>query len=282
MRLKTTVILLLILWVAGFPGGKTAADPGWKLVWSDEFDKPGQPDPSKWSYESGFVRNGELQYYTVNRRQNARVENGHLVIEARKESWPNSGYQAGASDWGKSRKKADYTSASLHTAGKAQWTYARVEVRAKLPGGRGMWPAAWMLGSDIGKVGWPDCGEIDIMEFVGFAPDKVYTTVHTKAYNHVKGTQRGASLTLDAPDRGFHLYAVEWSPEAIEFFVDGKSTLRFPNEHKTTAEWPFDASQYLILNSAVGGGWGGVKGVDDSIFPTRYEIDYVRVYQKGS
>jgi beta-glucanase (GH16 family) len=253
---------ILLLLALCLPPCLQAGD--WKLVWSDEFQKDGLPDPAKWSYESGLVRNGEAQYYTVGRKENARVEGGRLIIEARKEEWQGS----------------HYTSASIHSNGKASWTYGKMEVRAKLPGGRGMWPAAWMLGTNIGSAGWPGCGEIDIMEFVGFEPDTVFTTIHTKSFNHMKGTQKGAAFKLKAPDKGFHLYSVEWDPKAIEFFVDGKRSLRFENDGKGKDDWPFDAPQYLILNSAVGGGWGGQKGIDEKIFPTRYEIDYVRVYQK--
>ncbi|MES2202036.1 MAG: glycoside hydrolase family 16 protein [candidate division FCPU426 bacterium] len=254
---------------------------GWKLVWSDEFDKDGAPDPSKWGYETGFVRNEELQFYTKDRRENARVEKGVLVIEARKETWPNPGYVPGASDWQRSRQTASYTSAALETHGHAEWTYGRFEVRAKLPAGRGMWPAAWMLGSNIGKAGWPLCGEIDIMENVGFDPDKAHFTVHTKAFNHAIGTAKGTSVPLPSPDRAFHDYAMEWSPKKIDFYLDGRWVFAFLNDGGDASHWPFDKPQYLILNSAVGGGWGGQKGLDDSIFPARYEIDYVRVWQKN-
>ena len=147
---------------------------GWRLVWSDEFDYTGLPDPKKWDYEEGFVRNNEAQYYTRARKENARVENGMLVIEGRKEKFP----VPQASSGGKGRQFADYTAASLITLNKADWKFGRIEVRAKLPQGRGVWPAIWMLGSNIRQVGWPACGEIDIMEFVGHTPGFVHATVH--------------------------------------------------------------------------------------------------------
>jgi beta-glucanase (GH16 family) len=245
-------------------GGPWKEGDGWKLVWADEFDAPGAPDPTKWSYEVGHIRNNELQYYTQDRRENARVENGRLVIEARKEAWQGS----------------KYTSASLHTHGKAQWTYGRFEVRAKVPAGRGMWPAAWMLGTNIGQAGWPLCGEIDLMENVGFDPHVVHFNVHTKAFNHMIGTNKGASVPLRNPHADFHTYAAEWGPRFIRFFLDGRQVFVFHNDGRGVEHWPYDKPQYLILNSAIGGAWGGMKGVDDSIFPTRYEVDYVRVYQR--
>jgi beta-glucanase (GH16 family) len=243
-----------------------AADlPGWKLVWSDEFDKPGQPDPAKWSYEKGFVRNGEKQFYTDNRRENARVEDGHLIIEARKEK------MAGG----------EFTAASLITEGHASWTYGRFEVKAKLPAARGTWPAIWMLPNDFGKVGWPKCGEIDIMEHVGYDPGKVHGTLHSEAYNHTKGTQRGAQLAVPTFSSEFHTYAVEWSKDKILMEIDGKNYVTFDKKPgDTVAEWPFDQPFYLILNLAIGGGWGGQKGIDDAAFPQRMEIDFVKVYQK--
>ncbi len=257
-----------------------AAD--WQLVWSDEFDRPGSPDPAKWTYEEGFVRNREEQFYTRERSENARVEKGHLVIEARRERYPNPAYRPGATgNWNRSREFAEYTSASLTTRGLASWRYGRIEVRAQLPGGRGMWPAIWMLGTNR-AVGWPACGEIDIMEFVGHEPDVIHGTAHTAKYNHVKGTQKGSTLKVASPDRDFHVYAVEWSAERIDFFVDDQKYFTFANEHTGTDAWPFDQPAYLILNTAVGGAWGGAKGIDPTIFPTRYLIDYVRVYQQRS
>lgn len=254
--------------------GCDAADPasapeatdldGWRLVWADEFDVDGLPDPSRWTYEEGLIRNDELQYYTRARPENARVENGALVIEARREAWEG----------------ADYTSASVTTRGITSWRYGRIEVRAKLPTGRGMWPAIWMLGENIDEVGWPACGEIDIMENVGFDPDRIHANVHTEAFNHVLGTNLGEVIDLPDPHLDFHVYAVEWRPDRIEFFLDGERYFSFENSGAGPAEWPFDTPHFLILNAAVGGAWGGQQGVDDSIFPQRYYIDYVRVYEE--
>ena len=236
----------------------------WRLVWSDEFDKPGAPDPAKWTYEKGMVRNHEAQYYTPDRRQNARVEDGVLVIEARKEAFAGS----------------SYTAASLTTESKASWAHARVEVRAKLPTGRGTWPAIWMLGNSHRTEGWPACGEIDIMENVGFDPDIIHANIHTRKYNHAINTGKGAKITVPQPHKDFHLYAVEWDTERMDFFVDGKKYFTYVNEKSGPAAWPYDSPHYLILNIAIGGDWGGQKGIDDAIFPQRMEVDYVRVYQK--
>lgn len=254
----------------------------WKLVWSDEFDRDGLPDPSRWTYEEGFVRNQEAQYYTVARAENARVERGVLIIEARKERFPNARYEPGARSWQRSRPFADYTSASLTTEGKAAWRYGRIEVRAKLPTGRGTWPAIWMLGVNIREVGWPRCGEIDIMENVGFDPETIHANIHTEVYNHVRRTQKGGSTKVEKPYADFHVYAVEWTPEKMDFFVDDRSYFTFTNEKTGPAVWPFDQPYYLILNVAVGGAWGGRKGIDESVFPQRMEVDYVRVYQAGA
>jgi len=251
----------------------------WRLIWSDEFDQEGAPDPSKWGYEEGFVRNGELQYYTKGRGENARIENGMLVIEARKEEWANAAYQAGSADWDKSRPTAAYTSASLQSKGKAEWTYGRIDIRLKVPEGRGTWPAAWLLGANIDKAGWPRCGEIDMMEYVGFEPDKLFTTVHTQKYNWAAKTPRGESVLIPGAGKDFHICTLEWSRDQLEFFVDGKSAMIFRNDHSGEGGWPFDKPQFLLLNLAIGGGWGGQKGVDDSIFPLRYLVDYVRVYE---
>jgi beta-glucanase (GH16 family) len=276
MKRYSGIWLLLLLALAARGGD-------WKLVWSDEFDKPGLPDPAKWGYETGFVRNNEAQFYTRERKENARVENGMLVIEARKEQFKNPYFQPGdqASKKGRrNRESADYTSASLTTQGKASWTYGRVEVRAKLPAGCGTWPAIWMLGTN--QVGWPACGEIDIMEWVGFDPGVVYAHAHTKKYNHVQKTSRGDKITIPDASNAFHVYALEWYPDRLDFFVDDKKYFTYKNEGTGPDAWPFDKDQYLILNLAIGGSWGGKKGIDDNCFPQRYFIDYVRVYQKKS
>ena len=274
------VMTVAILGLSPTLPARAAASDGWQLVWSDEFDQPGLPDPAKWNYETGFVRNNELQLYTKARLENARVEGGSLVIEARREKLPNPGFKPDAKPGStRAREFSEYTSASLTTKGITNWCYGRVEVRAKIPRGRGMWPAIWMLGVNPG-AGWPACGEIDIMEYVGFEPDNIHGTVHTAKYNHIKKTQKGTKVQVKAPYEDFHVYGLEWDAEKVEFLVDGKKYFSFANEHTGTEAWPFDHPHYLILNSAVGGAWGAAKGVDTSIFPQKFLIDYVRVYQK--
>ena len=256
----------IVLWLGIATLTSTAlAEPpdGWKLVWSDEFEKKGLPDSTKWSYEKGFIRNREAQLYTVERRENCRVEDGRLIIEARKEEY----------------RGASYTSASIITKGKASWTYGRFEVRAKVPTGRGTWPAAWMLGTSFGDIDWPLCGEIDIMEFVGYEPDATHSAIHCAKYNYPKGTPKHGKLPGVNPSENFHVYAMEWHPDRIDFFFDGKKHFTFPREDDPEA-WPFDKPHYLLLNLAIGGNWGGLEGIDDSLFPHRYEVDYVRVYEK--
>lgn len=244
----------------------------WRLVWFDEFDYKGLPDPAKWGYDIGGRGwgNKELQYYTAQRKENARVENGHLIIEARREPW----------------QKREYTSTRLVSKGKGDWTYGRVEVRAKLPSGRGTWPAIWMLPSlkSYGNGGWPDNGEIDVMEHVGFDPDVVHGSVHTRSYYHSIGTQKTAKIEVKSSRTGFNVYAIEWTPEEIRWFVNGQHYFTFENERSSTSkadykQWPFDKPFHLILNVAVGGTWGGTKGVDESIWPQQMVVDYVRVYQ---
>ncbi len=255
----------------------------WSLVWSDEFDGVGPPDKTKWSFEEGFVRNQEAQYYTRGRWENARIEDGVLIIEARKEKYGNPAYKSKQdASRRRSREFAQYTSASLTTRGKASWKYGRIEVRAKLPQGRGMWPAVWTLGDRIADVGWPACGEIDIMEYVGFDPDTIHANVHTKKYNHVLKTDKGANIAVSKPYDAFHVFAIEWDANQIDFFVDDKKYFTFVNEGTGTEAWPFDETQYLILNIAVGGSWGGREGIDANIFPQQMRVDYVRVYQKRS
>jgi beta-glucanase (GH16 family) len=274
---KLMAVLLLAM------AAVTARADEWKLVWSDEFDEPGLPDSAKWDYETGFIRNNEQQFYTRARQENARVEKGMLIIEARKEKWPNPSFVP-AARLGRPRRRnreiAEYTSASLTTHGKAAWTYGRIEVRAQLQSGRGTWPAIWTLGTNIDKVGWPACGEIDIMEFVGFDPGVIHANVHVKKYNHAINTGKGDKITIPDASKAFHVYAMEWDAQHIDFFVDDKKYFTFRNEGTGHDAWPYDKDQYLILNLAIGGSWGGQKGIDDAGFPQRYLIDYVRVYQK--
>lgn len=236
-----------------------------RLLWADEFDGNGLPDPKKWDYQAGGDGwgNSELQFYTKARQENARVEKGNLVITARKEEFQG-------------RK---YTSARLVSKGRGDWTYGYIEIRAKLPRGKGTWPAIWMLASD-GKGGWPQSGEIDIMEHVGFDPGRIHASIHTKAFNHLAGTQKTATImTPDAMD-AFHTYAIHWTSQFVQAFVDGKPYFRFDNPKKSVAEWPFDSPFYLLLNVAVGGTWGGKEGVDDSIWPQAMLVDFVRVYDR--
>jgi len=250
--------------------------PGYKLVWSDEFSREpdGLPDPTKWSYEVGFIRNNESQYYTKARKENARIENGQLIIEGRKEDYV---YDDGMMDH--PVKPAHYTSAALETTGKADWQYGRIEVKAQLPEGKGVWPAIWTLGSNIKHVGWPRCGEIDIMELVGKEPGIIHGTLHY--FTNGKHQSSGGQLTVDKPDGAFHVYAAEWTPDRIDLFVDDKKYVSFDvNKATNDGDNPFRKPHFLILNLALGGTWGGP--IDDSIFPQRMTVDYVRVYQKTS
>lgn len=255
------------------------ATKNYQLVWTDEFNYKGQPDPAKWGYETGYIRNDEKQYYT-DRLENARVEDGNLVIEARKEAVINSAFTSKeAKDWRNNQEFSQYTSASITTRNKAEWLYGKIEVRAKLPKGRGAWSALWMLGANWDEVGWARCGEIDIMENVGFDQNTIHGTVHTEAYNHTKNTQRGKQIEVSDPTEQYHIYSVEWTPEKIDFMVDGKIYNTFVNEHKTDLEWAFDQKFHLKINNAIGGDWGGQKGIDDASFPQKMLVDWVRVYQ---
>jgi beta-glucanase (GH16 family) len=258
---------LLPLWLAiiisSFYCAEKKSDK-WKLVWSDEFNYKGLPDSTKWNYDVGGDGwgNNELEFYTEKRLENSRVENGNLIIEARKENWQGK----------------NYTSARLVTKGKGDWTYGRIEVKARIPKGRGTWPAIWMLGSTT-PLKWPDDGEIDIMEHVGFHQGYIHGSVHTKKYNHVIGTQKTDTIYVPDCSEVFHVYGLEWTKDSIKISVDQRVYFKFANEHTGHDAWPFDNPCHLLLNVAVGGNWGGQKGVDETIWPVRMEVDYVRVYQ---
>jgi beta-glucanase (GH16 family) len=251
------------------PVPSAAEAEGWSLVWADEFSSPGLPDSTRWDYDVGGQGwgNNELQYYTERRAENARVGGGHLIIEARHEAWLDS---------------SQYTSARLVTRGHANWRYGRFEIRARLPAGRGTWPAIWMLpwDWDLGNGSWPDNGEIDIIEHVGYDPGVVHATVHTKAHNHIDGTQISRQIEIADAQSAFHTYALEWDAQHLTAYVDREPYFTHTPGKGDWTVWPYDRPFYLILNIAVGGNWGGVQGVDASVFPQRLEVDFVRVYQR--
>lgn len=260
-------ITLLSLYVCFFSHKKDSVHSNnvkWDLYWSDEFNYTGLPDSTKWGYDVGGHGwgNNELQYYTNASPQNVEVSRGTLKIRALKQKMEGK----------------DYTSARLVTRDKATFTYGKIEMRAKLPRGRGLWPAFWMLGANINEVDWPECGEIDIMEHVGFEKDSIFGTIHSKSYNHMIGTQKTKKSFIKDPYNKYHIYSVDWTPDYMSFAMDGVVYNYVKNEHRTVAEWPFDLPFYIILNIAVGGNLGGAKGLNENVFPATMEVDYVRVY----
>lgn len=243
---------------------------GYRMVWQDEFNEsrpaPGRaalPNTSEWWYENGAGGwgNNELQNYITavsGTDTCAMIADGTLKIMARK-----SGNQV--------------LSVRMNTS--KSWTYGYFEARMKLPAGRGTWPAFWMLPKNF--TAWPDDGEIDIMEEVGYRPDYVSSSIHCKAYYHSIGTQKTAETYIPTAQADFHVYAVEWTAESIKGYADGKLYFEFHNDGQNNQDtWPFNDPFYLKLNLAWGGNWGGAQGVDESVLPAVYEIDYVRVYQK--
>lgn len=239
-----------------------SSDPTLTLVWSDEFNGT-SIDTTKWNFEvnGDGGGNGEAQYYT-DRNTNATIKDGKLVITARKEDY-----------LGKS-----YTSARLTTQNKAAYTYGRVEARIQLPTGRGMWPAFWMLSAKK-PLQWPHDGEIDIMEAVGYRPDTTFSNIHCTAV--------GYGDLLPVPNYGstYHVYATDWTADSLKFYVDDKLIVSYANAHLADAmaaynQWPFEHEFFMILNVAVGGAWGGIQGIDNTVFPQSMSVDWVRVYQK--
>jgi beta-glucanase (GH16 family) len=245
----------------------------WKLVWSDEFNGPGGSgvDSSKWVFDLGGKGwgNQELESYT-SRPRNVYIHDGNLVIQAQRENYTGAD--------GVSR---NYTSARLKTAGKFSQTYGRFEARIKIPFGQGLWPAFWMLGDDIEKTGWPDSGEIDIMENIGKEPSTVHGTIHGPGYSGGDGI--GAPFTLPGNQRvadDFHIYAIEWVPNTIRFYVDDALyETRTPSSLPAGRKWVYDHPFFLLLNVAVGGGWPGNPDAT-TVFPQTMLVDYVRVYQR--
>jgi beta-glucanase (GH16 family) len=266
MRISLIFILLLGLMISCKQTKKLENPvPSKHLIWADEFNYTGLPDPSKWNYEIGFVRNNEKQYYTKARLENAKVENGNLVITSLKEEYNNV---------------AHYTSASLNTLGKQSFAGdIRIEVNAKLPSGKGIWPAIWMMGTNINTIGWPKCSELDIMEFVGHTPNKAWGTLHwwdSNSTEQNKHKSQGSALMFYDLSSTYHVYGLERRGKEIKLFVDNNYYFTFTTP-ATAYTGSFVDPLYLLLNTAIGGSWGG--DVDDTIFPQKFYIDYVRVYK---
>jgi len=239
----------------------------YKLVWGDEFDYQGKPDPKKWNYDTGNKRwgNNEVQYYTEG--QNVEVSEGRMTIQGRIEELEGS----------------PYTSSRLTTYERRHFQYGRLAIKAKVPTARGSWPAIWMLPVDkrgLNPVPWPKCGEIDIMEHVTSMMNTIHVSLHTEKYNHIIRTQRTHFELLKDITADFHEYALDWTKDYIEFFIDGKSFKRYDKGEEgydtTESGWPFDKPYYLIINMAIGGSWGGFVGVED--YPCDFPIEYVRYY----
>lgn len=254
---------------------------GYELVWQDEFNDDGPPDPASWTYEEGFVRNEELQWYQP---ENARCEDGNLVIEARRVDLPNPNHDPGSRDWQRKREKIEYTSACVKTVGLRQWLYGRIEVRAKIEVGSGLWPAIWMLGS---ARGWPGCGEIDIMEYYRgkILANAAWSAGEGWASRWDSSATPVEDLTDLTPEEWasqFHVWRMDWDEREIKLYIDGRllNTIdlsKTVNESDDGAN-PFHEPQYILLNLAIGGSNGGDPSGTE--FPSRYLIDYVRVYQE--
>jgi beta-glucanase (GH16 family) len=232
------------------------------VSWSDEFDTDGAPDPNKWTYDVGGSGwgNNELEYYT-NTTNNAVIKNGILTITAKKE--PFGGM--------------NYTSSRLVSKNGSDMLYGRIEVKAKIPAGTGTWPAIWMLPNDYAYGAWPNSGEIDIMEHVGYDPNNIHFSVHNQLFN--SGNSKTSTLNIPTATTDFHVYRADWTPTAIKGYYDDKLVFTYANDGKGWAGWPYDKPFHVLLNLAIGGNWGGVKGVDDTIFPAAMQVDYVRFYK---
>jgi licheninase len=243
------------------------------LLWSDEFDGAAL-DKAKWSFDTSRNKqgwfNGELQYYAADRAENLRFDNGHLLIELRKD--PELIRKL--PDWGKQK----YSSAKITTKDKVAFNTGFMEISAKLPCARGTWPAIWMMPQ--ANAPWPEGGEIDILEQVGSQPNVAHGTLHTGLFNHVKHTGRGAETPVPTACSAFHRYQLAWTVDAITIGVDDRGYMRVKNDQPGgEGAWPFDAPFYVILNLAMGGDWAGAKGIDDAALPQRMEVDYVRVWE---
>ncbi len=254
MKFRTLYLLLSLIISINL---SSQSRKNYKLVWMDNFNG-NTIDTTYWTHEvakPGWVNN-EKQRYT--NAENAKVENGNLVLTARYEN-------------------NEFTSARLITRYKKIFTYGIIDIKAKLPAGNGTWPALWMLGNNVKQVGWPMCGEIDIMEHVGRNPGVIHSSIHNKS--GYGATPYTGKITIKKPNDKYHIYSIEWTVDYITFFVDGRKVYHYQPESKTPENWPFDKPAYLIFNIAIGGTWGGE--VDKNIFPAVMKIDWVKVYQKN-
>ncbi|MDA3823429.1 MAG: glycoside hydrolase family 16 protein [Bacteroidales bacterium] len=253
-------VLFAILAVFMLQCGNQKDNVKMELIWADEFNESGAPDEALWSYELGYIRNKEEQKYTDS-PENIRIEDGMCVITCRLE------------------EDSTITSASINTWKKKDIKYGRVEVRAQIPSSLGTWPAIWLLGNARTEVGWPSCGELDIMEHVGYDDQMIHANIHTKAYNHKIETNKGNKIQVENPFDDFHIYSMNWYEDHIDFFLDDSLYFSYENDgQKDVDTWPFAESHYLLINLAFGGSWGGREGVDYSTLPLEFKIDYVRVY----
>jgi beta-glucanase (GH16 family) len=260
IRAMTRCWVLVWIYMAG------SLCQAWELVWSDEFSGEGLPDKNKWTTEVGYLRNQEKQYYTGNRTENVRIENGSLILECRKDNFkiPDAG-------------NALYSSVSITTQAHQDWQYGKFEVRAKMPQGNGVWASLWLMGASDSKGSpWPACGEIDIAEHVGKEPENIYGTVHFQ--DEGKHRKEAFLFTETKTYKDFHVYVAEWGPDRIEFFCDGRKYGTFQVIHAGEGNLnPFHHPFFLMISLALGGSWGGP--IDDTILPQRMLVDYVRVYQ---
>ncbi len=279
----STVLTLLVMLLSTVSCSKSATETannaahpldkeGWKFVWGDEFDGAQIDYANKWNVEiagNGFGNN-EAQYYTA-RPSNLRIENGKLIIQAHRETFT-----------GPDGFTRNYTSGKLMSK-RPGFLYGRFEIRAKIPRGRGTWPAIWMLPdqSTFSPQYWPDNGEIDIMEHVGFDERRIHASIHTKLFNHRIRTQVTRSLVVPTAVDSFHVYALEWSENKLDIFVDNTKYFTFERGNMNWEGYPFTHRFHLILNLAIGGDWGGAQGIDNNAFPMQMEVDYVRVYRKA-
>ncbi|MCM1067243.1 MAG: glycoside hydrolase family 16 protein [Muribaculaceae bacterium] len=238
-----------------------------RLIFHDEFDYEGLPDPRYWGYEEGYVRGGEMQYYTKARLDNAFVADGCLNLRVLADNWTDDKGQTHA-----------VTSASVTTQDKVKFTYGRVDVRAKVPSVLGSWPAIWLMPNDSRYGAWPNSGEIDIMESVGHANNIVYFTAHCAEQNGGSNAYHSSAYVKDC-HTDFHTYSLIWNSKRLEWLVDGKRKFAVMNNAPTWRGWPYSFDFYVILNYAFGGSWGGQQGVDVNALPSTFQVDYVRIFQ---